>query len=125
MRNSILVTSYTWSRGRLLNKVDFDYFGRISCHVQILLSTYLVWLWSLSISRGELVQNIESMVKHNSHTLSKIHALKCILLISNIWKHPQNGYKDNHEWKKNQYWSWCIMPPLSKEKGNKKKMIWN
>ena len=50
--------------------------------------------------------------------LSKIHALKGMLLIWNIWKHPQNGNKGNHEWKQKRKinWAWCIMPSLSKEK---------
>ena len=54
---------------RWTHKVDFDCFGRIHCHAQILLSTYFVWLWSLFVSWGESMQNIESLVKHNSYTL--------------------------------------------------------
>ena len=54
------------------------------------------------VSQSELVQNIESLVKHNFHILSKIHALKCKFLYCNIWKHPQSGYKGNHEGKENE-----------------------
>ena len=51
------------------HEVDFDCYGRIRCLTEILLSTYLVWLWSLFASWGKSVQNIESLVKHNSFTL--------------------------------------------------------
>ena len=56
----------------------------------------------ICVSWSESVQNIESLVKYNSHTLSKIHALKCKLLTYNIWKHPQSGNKDNYEWKQKE-----------------------
>ena len=54
------------------------------------------------VSKSESMQNIESLVKHNFHTLSKIHALNYKLLTCNIWKRPQSGYKGNYELKENE-----------------------
>ena len=110
------------------HKVDFDYFGSIHRHAQILLSTYFVWRWSLFVSQGESIQNIESLVKHNSNTLSKIHALKCMLLTCNIWKYPQSGYKSNHEWRKIKNKNLLIMmynaSTFKRKKQKKRKEKW-
>ena len=62
----------------------------------------------------------ESLVKQNSHALSKIHALKYKLLATfgNI---PKVDTTMNENKMKNQKSSWCTMPPLSKEKERKEK----
>ena len=106
-----------------LNKVDIDCFGRIRCHTQILLSTWLVWLWLLYLFPKV------SQCKLLNHWLSitfihfPIFMLSTKLLTYNIWKHHQIGYKDNHEWKQNEKsnWSWCAMPPLFKRKKKEEK----
>ena len=72
----------------LTHKVDFIYFGNIIFHAQILLSTCLVWLRPYNcFSKWASKKRIEYLVKHDSHALSKIHALKYKLLTCNIWKH--------------------------------------
>ena len=59
--------------------------------------------------------------------LSKIYALKCILLTCNIWKHHQSGHKGNHEWKQKEksidHGVQCLYFQKEKEKEKNRKMI--
>ena len=106
-----------------LNKVDFDCFGRIHCHAQLSIHIPCLTMIIIFVSRSELMQNIKSLVKHNSHTLSKIHALNYRLLTCNIWKYPQIGYKGNYEWKENEKSKLIMLYNASTFKQKKKK--WN
>ena len=77
------------------------------------------------------MKTFESLAKNQLAYTFQDSIFKYLLLICNIWKHPQNGYKGNHELKikKNEMKSWCTMPLLSKEKKTHththKKMISN
>ena len=101
---STLVISRTRSRRRLLklnsqSRLWLLWNDPLS-YSNLIIHTPCLTIIIIFISQSELVQNIESLVKHNFHTLSKIHALNYKLLTWNIWKHHQSGYKGNHEWKK-------------------------
>ena len=106
VRNSILVTSYTWSRGRLLkwNSIKYTLIS-LEGSVVMLKSYYPHILFDCDHYLFLEVSQYKILSLWLSITLilvSKIHALKRILLTCNIWKHPQSEHKGNHKWKQKE-----------------------
>ena len=126
VENSILVTSCAWLRGRLFNfnsqcSLWLLWKDSLSCWNLIIHIPCLTMI-TIIVSQNELVHNVESLVKLNFHIPSPrfTHLNVCCSLVTFGNTHKVDTKATMNEIKMiNQHWSWCTMPPLSKEKENK------